>query len=335
MKNIMFSIIVPVYNAEDYLEESIKSILKQSYKNFELILVDDGSTDNSGIICDKFIKKDARVKVVHQKNQKATKARINGIKQAKGDYIYSVDADDYINENLLEIVKNKIEKFNPDVLMFRYNKVTEDGKIIGEIPKYEKEGFVSKKEFYIKDFKNASLNSVVIKVIKKSKINLEDLEKIDGINQGEDLLLTTTFLKNISQLYLFNDVLYSYRTNPNSIVNVFQINKLRDLLYLHKTLLKNIKEFKDSRLENELYKSYLESTFKYILMLSYQENIDFNKKKEVFEEIREEEFYQECLKYYDKNFGLRNKIIHFFFTKKWDYLMVNLIKIVYKMKKWR
>lgn len=333
MKNIMFSIIVPVYNAENYLKESIESILKQSYEEFELILVDDGSTDSSGVICDEFVKKDNRVKVIHQKNQRATKARINGIKIAKGDYIYSVDADDYINKNLLEVVRNEINKFNPDALMFRYNNVTEDGKVIGEIPKYKKEGFISKKEFYIKDAEDSRLNSVVIKVIKKSKVDLKELDMLQGINQGEDLLLTTTFFKNISQIYIFNDVLYSYRVNPNSIVSSFKINSLDDILYMKKKVFENIKEFDDSYLEKKIYESYLKAVFEYVFILCYQKNISFKEKNNIFNKIRQEIFYKTALKYYNENFIFKDKLVHFLFIRKLDYIMVNLIKLICKVKK--
>lgn len=333
MENIMFSIIIPVYNAENYLKESIESILKQSYKNFELILVNDGSKDNSGFICNEFAKKDDRIKVIHQKNQRALKTRINGLKIAKGNYIYFIDSDDYVKKNLLEIVKNKIEKFNPDMLMFRYRNVNEMGKVTGEMSKYEREGFISKKEFYTKDFKDRRFNSLAIKIIRNASFDLEVLDKFESINRGDDLLLTTVALKNISQIYLINDVLYSYRVNLNSIVHTFQINGLKDILYLDKFLLENIKEFNDISLEIELYKTYLVDTFEYVFMLCYQNNIIFNKKKEIFKEIREEEFYQKCLKYYDKDFKLKSKIIHFLFIRKWDYLMINLIKLICKIKK--
>lgn len=333
MENILFSIIIPVYNAENYLKESIESILKQSYKNFELILVNDGSKDNSGIICDEFIKKDNRIKVIHQENQKATKARINGIKIAKGDYIYSVDADDYINKDLLKIVKEKIDKFKPDMLMFRYNNIDKNRKVIGEIPKFEKEGFISKKEFYMKDFKDSRLNSLVIKVIKKRCFNLKELDKLKAINRGEDLLLTAMVLKNISNIYIFNDILYHYRKNNNSIVHTFSKDRLESMIYLDEFLLNLLEEFGDITLEEELYKSHLVSLFDYIYTLSYQSTIKFDEKRNIFNKIRREEFCQKALKYYDRNIGLKAKLIYFFFIRKLDYLMVNLIKIAYKIKK--
>ena len=103
------SIIVPVYNVEKYLEKCIDSILNQSYQNLEIILIDDGSTDNSGSICDEYKKKDQRVQVIHQKNQGQSSARNAGLNIAKGSYIGFVDSDDWIEQNMYEkLYKNII-----------------------------------------------------------------------------------------------------------------------------------------------------------------------------------------------------------------------------------
>lgn len=104
------SIVVPVYNAEDYLSHSIDSILAQSYKNIEVILVDDGSTDNSSMICDEYHKKDDRVKVIHTANCGVVAARKRGIALATGEYVLGVDADDWIDEMRLQRIAEVIEQ---------------------------------------------------------------------------------------------------------------------------------------------------------------------------------------------------------------------------------
>ena len=113
MENPLLSVIVPVYNVEDYLVECIDSIIAQSYKNLEIILVDDGSTDNSGIICDSYLSIDSRVKVIHQSNRGLSAARNSGIDISQGEYIGFVDSDDYIhpemyNRLLMDIINNNI-----------------------------------------------------------------------------------------------------------------------------------------------------------------------------------------------------------------------------------
>ena len=103
--NALISVIVPVYNVENYLYKCISSIITQSYGNFELILIDDGSIDKSGEICDSFSEKDNRIKVIHKVNEGVSSARNYGLKQARGEYICFVDSDDYVlNDYLLNLI---------------------------------------------------------------------------------------------------------------------------------------------------------------------------------------------------------------------------------------
>ena len=97
---VKVSIIVPVYNVQNYLEQCISSICNQTYKNLEIILVNDGSTDNSGIICEKFAKSDSRIKLIAQENQGLTRARKAGVGQANGEYIGFIDSDDWIDPDM-------------------------------------------------------------------------------------------------------------------------------------------------------------------------------------------------------------------------------------------
>ena len=125
---MLFSIIIPVYNVEPYLEECINSVLCQTYEMFELILVDDGSTDRSGKICDAFARQDSRIQVVHQENRGLSGARNAGIRQATGEYLMFLDSDDYwYDENILAALAHRLKKTNPDVLCFNYVKFSSEG----------------------------------------------------------------------------------------------------------------------------------------------------------------------------------------------------------------
>lgn len=112
------SVIIPVYNVEKYLNECVDSVLSQTYQNFEIILVDDGSTDKSGDICDKYASDDDRIKVVHKENGGLSDARNCGLKEAQGEYIYFLDSDDFICETALEEAYTKIEKEKCDFVFF-------------------------------------------------------------------------------------------------------------------------------------------------------------------------------------------------------------------------
>lgn len=114
----LISVIIPVYNVEDYLRECIDSVLCQTYENFEIILVNDGSTDSSGKICDEYVEKDERVTVIHQKNGGLSVARNTGLSETNGEYVYFLDSDDYIAENTFETLVTIAEKDNSDIVFF-------------------------------------------------------------------------------------------------------------------------------------------------------------------------------------------------------------------------
>ena len=117
----VFSIIVPVYNVGLYLERCIESILKQSFDDYEVILVDDGSTDNSSAICDLYSELDPRVAVIHKTNGGLSDARNSGLKIAKGAYICFIDSDDYVNKNLLQTAFFYLTKYDVDSFRFSYS----------------------------------------------------------------------------------------------------------------------------------------------------------------------------------------------------------------------
>ena len=124
------SVLVPVYNAEKYIEKCIKSIINQTYKNIEIILVDDGSTDSSGKICDEYGKKDDRIIVVHQENKGLSGARNTGLDIAKGKYIMFLDSDDTFEKDACENLYNEIEKTNADIAIGAHRVLYDSGKII-------------------------------------------------------------------------------------------------------------------------------------------------------------------------------------------------------------
>lgn len=113
---VMLSVIVPVYNVEKYLPTCIESILRQTMEELELILVDDGSTDRSSLICDEYAKTDLRIKVIHQKNGGLSAARNTGLRSAQGRYISFVDSDDFIRQDMYEVLLNELQKEQADFI---------------------------------------------------------------------------------------------------------------------------------------------------------------------------------------------------------------------------
>lgn len=120
--------IVPVYNVEKYLRKCVESIKNQTYQNLEIILVDDGSPDNCGEICDELAKSDSRIRVIHKENGGLSDARNAGMDASTGDYIGFVDSDDFVDEDFYETLVDNLEKYNADISCCRYSNVWEDGK---------------------------------------------------------------------------------------------------------------------------------------------------------------------------------------------------------------
>ena len=114
----MISVVIPVYNVEKYLAECVDSVLAQSYMNWEAILVDDGATDSSGAVCDAYARQDPRIRVIHQKNGGLSAARNTGLKAARGEYVYFLDSDDYIEPQTLKVLLETAEREQADVVFF-------------------------------------------------------------------------------------------------------------------------------------------------------------------------------------------------------------------------
>lgn len=127
--NELISVIVPIYNIESYIEKCIESIVNQDYRNIEIILVDDGSTDTSGMICDKYEKIDSRIKVLHKKNGGLSDARNFGMKNANGKYLIFIDGDDYVKENFISRLYHNLCFYKADISVCAFSYIFEDGRV--------------------------------------------------------------------------------------------------------------------------------------------------------------------------------------------------------------
>lgn len=171
---MFISIIIPVYNAEPFLDKTIQSILSQTYKNFQLILIDDGSKDNSLQICYRYQREDSRILVLSQENAGSSAARNYGLIKATGDYIMFVDADDCIEENMLEELVKIAKEKNPDIVMcglyknfYDKNKKLIESKVFRLKPRYIK-GNKSIANGIIDLFENEKINGPTCKLIRKN-----------------------------------------------------------------------------------------------------------------------------------------------------------------------
>jgi len=217
----LFSIIIPVYNVEKYLQECVQSVLKQNYTNYQLILVDDGSIDNSSSICDELAKRDNRIEVIHKQNEGVSIARKAAVQIAKGKYVFCIDADDWIYDNCLENIAKVINKQEVDIVCYGMTFEKGNKMIQSELP--YREGYYSKsdieKEIYpllIHD-KNAGYFSPTLwgKAI-KTELFIDNLLANKSATIGEDGACVIPCVYNAESMYIIKDCYYYYRYNDSS-----------------------------------------------------------------------------------------------------------------------
>ena len=207
----LISVIVPVYNVESYLEKCIESIQNQSYKSLEIILVNDGSTDSSGDICDKYAACDKRIRVIHQKNGGISSARNTGLEVANGDYIAFVDSDDYIELKMYEDLLNILKEYNLDIIECGSFK-DKNGMITGGCNDVQIE--IYEKDDALRLAMHDGFTSVWNKLYKRDiVINIRFPEG----RKFEDSAISYLYVANANRVGHINRSYYYYRLNLNSI----------------------------------------------------------------------------------------------------------------------
>ena len=213
----LISVIVPIYNVEEFLPQCVESIINQTYTNLEIILVDDGATDASGIICDKYAKIDNRIKVVHKSNGGLSDARNAGIDVAQGEFIAFVDSDDYIDENMYELMFKAQSEYDADIVRVDYRMVG-GNKYKKHSPHYPKraisvhQGFEPLKMLLLDEFHLSAWD----KLFRKSYIS--NTRFVKGM-LNEDVRFLLDLLKHEGRVVEIQYVCYNYRVRPGSITN--------------------------------------------------------------------------------------------------------------------
>lgn len=220
----LVTVVVPIYNVENYLDRCVSSIINQSYDNLEIILVDDGSKDNSPKICDSYEKKDSRIKVIHKKNGGLSDARNKGIDIASGKYICFVDSDDWIECDMIERMYNTIQKDNSNISICRRNRAYDDGrKIIEEYKKYPKNNLFDNIEGlrYLMSFCGYDM-SVCDKMFELQLF--EDIRFPFG-KTCEDSFTTYKIFHKASKISYIDEPFYNYFFRINSISRNSKVNE--------------------------------------------------------------------------------------------------------------
>ena len=272
------SIIVPVYNVEKYLKQCIDSLVVQSFTDFEIILVDDGSTDNSRHICDDYAKLDKRIKVIHKANGGVSSARNTGIEVALGKYIMFVDSDDYIDTDMVSVLFSEMEYNEADMVVCGFNVV-----LAGNIKNIYYENAIYNNKQDIAEFFSlleGRTNSTCNKMYKTSLIT----KYFDSrFSQGEDLLFNLDYIRGCNSLIVIDRCFYFYRReNTNSLSQSYNEKSFEISEYLNEQLHDYLYEVAKDKINCDAINMYFfKDTISYLtgLINLSDENIGFKLKR--------------------------------------------------------
>ncbi len=230
MKQPSASIIIPIYNVGEFLDRCIESAVNQTYKNIRIILVDDGSADNSPEICDSWSKKDERITVIHKENSGVGQARNDGINEATGDYIFFLDGDDYFDEETVEKCILKAEENSSDIVMFGHSDVAPDGKCELKEVKTDKKHFekidaINELLPGLFTYKNGLGISICMKMFRLDIIKRENISfATEKEFVSEDACFLLEYFSHILSACVIDESLYFYRKNEKSFSRRFKKN---------------------------------------------------------------------------------------------------------------
>ena len=220
----LISIVVPVYNVEKYISRCIESIIKQTYTNIEIIIIDDGSPDNSGVICDDFAKKDDRIRVIHQNNMGLSGARNTGIRLAMGSYIAFVDSDDWINTEMIEVLYNLIKEYDAQIAACGVEMIGDEGHVAFFSDNLDEIRVYSKDEAMNELLDDKRIRNVTYNKLYKTEL-FEDIEFPVG-RIFEDIFTTYKLIdKSNIVVYTGKPLYYYYRSNGSILRSSFNVKR--------------------------------------------------------------------------------------------------------------
>lgn len=330
------SVIVPVYNSEKRLHKCIDSILNQSYSNFELLLINDGSTDTSDDICEEFAEKDERIKVFHKENGGASSARNLGIDNAKGEYICFVDSDDYVDQDYLSSFIVEVLKENKFTLVVQ-SMVIESNGIIIKKPLFQ-EGLYGYDNFsgLFSINKLVTRGGPVCKLYNKEIIDKYNIRFNNKIHYAEDLLFMLTYLLYVNSVYLSNPTHYHYISQDGSLSKKYNSVESEVLTYklLNKAFKNLVEKFQfDDRAKDSFYKNNLGAQLLRAILTTYRPENKKPKKERlrILKELHTESNV-ECMDKYTQD-GLKINRIGYFLYKQKQFVLFDLFySIVYSLR---
>ena len=335
--NIKVSVVVPVYNAEKYLAKSIESMLSQSLKEIELILVNDGSKDKSLAICEEYAKRDSRLIVINKRNEGACIARNTGISIAKGKYIQLVDADDYIENNMLEEQYNLGEKTNAEVVMcgMKFDVHKKNGQVVTIEAHYKDMVLNSQEEIkliFMDLFDNLLFNYTHNKLYNREFLKKNNLKFIEWLPIDQDTNFNIDVFKVLNKLTICTKSYYHYvKTFEETIVTRYHANKFKVRTFRYdrlKELLESWGIYNDEN-KKKLASMYIHHVIECFEIYNHKKcDLNTKKKKQEIEKILNTKQVKECMDILDNTNSRYTNLVYKFMKNN----NINMIYLVSKIK---
>lgn len=276
---MILSIVIPVYNAEKYLDECIKSVCSTVNQEIEVVLIDDGSTDASPELCDKWSKMDQRVRVLHIANGGVSNARNVGIQNCQADRVMFLDADDYIDVEKWDFILQSVQENNSDFIAFAYKTLFDNGQTKDELFEFEKREASSIETARKIMFASSRLNACWAKIYKKDLIEKYQLYFEKGVAIGEDTTFVTEYFCRCETYHFYNEMILFYRQHDASAMKHYGIKERLNYTYpLYELSKKKLKDISDEELKKEVAVYYFR-----VLTNLYREYAQREKGKELSE----------------------------------------------------
>lgn len=326
VKNLV-SIVIPVYNAEQYLDRCIQSVINQTYKYIEVILINDGSRDNSQLICEKYVKRDNRVQLINIQNRGPSAARNIGINISKGQFIQFIDSDDYLESNMIKVLVEEI-KNNAQWVICGYRSIHDNNYIIDRKPSIGYfDNIAFKNEFavlYEKLFFQYLWNKIYLSdIIKSNNISFNE-----EVKRGEDIIFNIEYLNYVNNITVIDKILYNYvRLNEQSLTRSYNKELFNDQKRIFKKILnsKNIVNKQNKNLIMMIYTQKIIYCISNIFMS--KNNLCIKEKREIIKEILADNQVKENLLFIRKineqglicfciKFKLTNIIVFYYHIKQ-------------------
>ena len=336
---MFFSILVPVYNVEKYLAECIESVLKQSFIDYELLLINDGSTDSSGAICDAFAGNDIRIKVFHKPNEGLLLTRRYAIKRAQGQYFLFLDSDDMWEQGLLQMVYDTILEHDVDMVIYRYKMVDEDGNFLGENDTLFSDLTVftdeNKSAIFSEIAKGSKLNTLFTKAVRKEIVDVASDYRKYQVSMGEDLLQSLVLLTNAGKTVYRDKAYYLYRQRRGSISKNFNPGHISDFDQVRREVYKYLCVLGYDTQDNlkAFFLFYLNRVVTNVTLLMTS-SIPFEEKKEALELMRNLELYKRAVDM--KSFRylhFRKAIIFCLLDSKLDRALQHVVRMMIRINR--